>query len=79
MGLPLAWSWCVCGVALAPLFSLGPPCMETFLNKPHASSPAACPASFCIRGGSGAMVGGTERAGLGIPQHTGMHGAPQGR
>lgn len=67
MGLPLARSWHVCGVALALPFPLGPPCMETFLNKPHASPPTACPVSSCIRGGSGAMLGGTEPDWAGYP------------
>lgn len=80
MGLLLAQSWHVGVVALAPAppFLLGPPCMETFLNKSCASSPTACPTSSCVRGVSGAIVGGTEQAGLSIPQHTGVHGDPQG-
>lgn len=76
MGLPLAWSWRVCRVTLAPPSLLGPPCMETFLNKPRTSSSAAFPVSSCISGGSGVMVGGVQSQaglGLGIPQHTGEH------
>jgi len=49
-----------------------PPCTETFLNKPHASSPAACPASFCVGGGSGAAPGDTEPGWAGAE-----HGSPQ--
>lgn len=56
----LAQSCDVCGVALTPPFPLGPPCMETFLNKPHASYSAVYPLSSYVRGESGLLLEGTE-------------------
>ena len=75
MGLPLARSWCVCRVALALPFLLGPPCMETFLNKPCASSPTASPCVLLCRRGEWGDAGG-HRARL--TKHTKVHRAQQG-
>lgn len=68
MGLLLARPQrCVCRVALAPPFLLGPPCMETFLNKPRTSSSVSCSVSSWVERGDGG--GGTEPgwAGAGHP------------
>lgn len=68
MGFPLAWSWHVCRVALALPFPLGPPCMEAFLNKPHASSPVACPVSCCVKW---VVLGGAQSQTGHPPAHRG--------